>query len=311
MKVFVTRKIPEWDQLNKPLVDAGYEVEVYANNHKISREELLDAVGKGCDGLVCLLTERIDSEVLERDVNRRLKVIANYAVGFDNIDVEACKRRGIVVTNTPSDVVNESVAEFAWTMILALAKNFWPAVQFAKNAGFVGWEPDIFLGSNLTSRTLGVVGAGRIGGLVVAKAAAFGMNVLACGRKSEITFEQVLAGSDIVSLHVPLTSETKHLMDKRAFGLMKKGAILVNTARGAVIDEAELLEALKSGQLGGAALDVWENEPLPRPELLEMSNVILTPHIASATWEARRAMGELVVKNIVEVFAGRNPINNV
>ncbi len=302
-KIFVTKKIPFWEEIKKPLVEAGYELTVGG--------DLKPELEKGHDGLLCLLTDKIDEEVLAADKNKRLKIIANYAVGFDNIDVEGCKARNIMVTNTPGDEVNESVAEFTWTLIMALSNQLLPAASFAKNVGYRGWEPDIFLGQLLKAKTLGVIGTGRIGSLVAARAEAFGMKVLGYSRSSGLKLEEVLGQSDYVSLHVPLTEETKHLMNEQTLGQMKTGAYLVNTARGLVVDEVALVYALKTGKIAGAGLDVWENEPNPRPELIEMENVILTPHIASATFEARRAMGETAVKNLLEGLAGRTPVNLV
>lgn len=303
MRIFVTKKVPFWEELKKPLVDAGYELVVEGN--------LKEELEKGCDGLLCLLTDKIDEEILKYDTKKQLKVIANYAVGFDNIDVDAAKARNILVSNTPCDEVNESVAEFAWTLMLALSNQLLPAASFAKNVGYRGWQPDIFLGQLLKGKTLGVIGTGRIGSLVQARAEAFGMKVLGYSRKSGLKLEEVLGQSDYVSLHVPLSEETRHLMNEQTFGQMKQGAYLVNTARGPVVDEVALVYALKTGKIGGAALDVWENEPNPRPEFVEMENVILTPHIASATFEARKAMGTTAVKNLVEGLAGRTPPNVV
>ena len=302
-KIFVTKKIPFWEEIKKPLVDAGYELMVGG--------DIKQELEKGYDGLLCLLTDKIDGEVLAADKNKRLKIIANYAVGFDNVAVEECKARNIMVTNTPCDEVNESVAEFTWTLMLALSNQLLPAAAFAKNAAYKGWEPDIFLGQLLKGKTLGVIGTGRIGGLVQTRAEAFRMKVLGYSRSSGLKLEDVLGQSDYVSLHVPLTPETTHLMNETTFAQMKQGSYLVNTARGPVVDEVALVYALKTGKIGGAALDVWENEPDPRPELLEMENVILTPHIASATMEARMAMGKTAVTNLVEGLAGRTPPNLV
>lgn len=299
MKILVTKKIPFWEEIKKPLVEAGYELTLGK----------LDDLNETYQGLWCLLTDKITAEVLDK--GKGLKIIANYAVGFDNIDLEAVKTRNIMATNTPCDQVNESVAEFAWTLILALSNQLLPAASFAKNVGYRGWEPDIFLGQLLKGKTLGVIGTGRIGGLVQSRAEAFGMKVLGYSRSSGLKLEEVLGQSDYVSLHVPLTAETTHLMNETTFGQMKTGAYLVNTARGPVVDEVSLVYALKTGKLAGTALDVWENEPNPRPELIEMENVILTPHIASATFEARRAMGEVAVKNLIEGLAGRTPPNLV
>ena len=303
MKIFVTKKIPFWEEIKKPLVEAGYEVTVGG--------DLKQELEKGYDGLLCLLTDKIDEEVLAADKNKRLKIIANYAVGFDNVDMEAAKTRNIMVTNTPCDEVNESVAEFTWTLMLALSNQLLPAADFAKNAAYKGWEPDVFLGQLLKGKTLGIIGAGRIGSLVAAKGVAFQMKVLEFSRSSGLNLEEVLRQSDYVSLHVPLTSETTHMLNDQTLSLMKQGSYLINTARGKIVDEVALVNALKTGKIAGAALDVWENEPDPRPELLEMENVILTPHIASATFVARKAMGELAVKNIMDGLAGRNPSNLV
>ncbi|KKS32701.1 MAG: hypothetical protein UU93_C0005G0009 [Candidatus Amesbacteria bacterium GW2011_GWA2_42_12] len=303
MKIFVTKKIPFWEEIKKPLVEAGYELTVGG--------DLKQELEKGYDGLLCLLTDKIDEEVLAADKNKRLKIIANYAVGFDNVDMEAAKTRNIMVTNTPCDEVNESVAEFTWTLMLALSNQLLPAADFAKNAAYKGWEPDVFLGQLLKGKTLGIIGAGRIGSLVAAKGVAFQMKVLEFSRSSGLNLEEVLRQSDYVSLHVPLTSETTHMLNDQTLSLMKQGSYLINTARGKIVDEVALVNALKTGKIAGAALDVWENEPDPRPELLEMENVILTPHIASATFVARKAMGELAVKNIMDGLAGRNPSNLV
>ena len=232
-------------------------------------------------------------------------------MGFDNIDAVACKARNIAVTNTPCDEVNESVAEMTWTLILALTRQLRPAADFAKNVGYRGWEPDIFLGTDLKGKILGVIGTGRIGSLVATRAEAFGMKVVGYSRSSGLKLEEVLGLCDCVSLHVPLTDVTRHLMNEKTLALMKPTAYLINTARGPVVSEVALVYALKTGKLAGAALDVWENEPNPRPELLEMENVILTPHIASATFAARRKMGEVAVENLLEGLAGKTPPNLV
>jgi glyoxylate reductase len=296
-KILVTNKIPFWDELSKPLVERGDEL-------ILGRLGDLD---ENFDGLLCLLTDKVTKSVLEKA--SKLKIIANYAVGFDNVDVAYCASKNIVVANTPCDEVNEAVAEFTWTLILALSRKLEPAADFAKNVGYKGWQPDIFIGTDLKNKTLGVIGAGRIGSIVAEKAAAFGMKVVTHSRTSNTKLEEVITASDVVSLHVPLTSETRHLINAKT--KFKKDAILINTARGPVVDESGLLELLQNGLLSGAALDVWENEPHPRPELVEMPNVILTPHIASATKLARLSMGKVAVANLLAVLSGQPPLNPV
>ncbi|MBI5358734.1 D-glycerate dehydrogenase [Candidatus Amesbacteria bacterium] len=292
MKILVTYKIPFYEEVVESLKES-------VTLGKIN--DLDETYG----GMLCLLTDKITKEVLDKGKN--LKIIANYAVGYDNIDVEECKKRNILVTNTPCDEVNEAVSEFTWSLILALARQLEPAANFAKNVGYRGWEPDIFIGTDLKNKTLGVIGAGRIGSIVATKAAAFGMKVITHSRTSNTKLEEVILSADVVSLHVPLTPETRHMINSKT--IFKSGAILINTARGPVVDESGLLELLQNGSLAGAALDVWENEPYPRPELIEMPNVILTPHIASATKSARLAMGKTAVANLVAFSLGQTPPN--
>jgi len=299
VKIFVTRKLPFWEEVSKPLIEAGHEIKFVK----------LENIDETCEGLLCLLTDKITETVLAKVP--KLKIIANYAVGFDNIDLVACKNRNILVTNTPSEAVNESVAEFAWTLMLALSKRLGEASEFMRNAAYRGWEPEVFIGQNMAGKTLGVIGSGRIGGIVAKKGEGWGMKVLAYSRSSGLNLEEVLAESDYISLHVPLTPETTHLINGKTLGLLKKGAILVNTARGGIVDEEEIAEALRAGILGGYGADVFENEPNPYPELLQMENVILTPHIASATKLARIDMGKIAVKNLIEGLAGRTPPNLV
>src|SRR3989344_4603488 len=223
MKILVTYKIPFYEEVIRSLVDKGDQV-------------ILGGLGdldNTYDGLLCLLTDRITAKVIEPAL--KLKIIANYAVGFDNVDLEACKAKNIMVTNTPCDEVNEAVAEFTWTLILALSRQLENAANFAKNVGYRGWEPDIFIGIDLKGKTLGVIGAGRIGSLVASKGVAFQMKVLTHSRSTGTKLEDILAQSDIVSLHVPLTAETYHMINSKT--IFKRGAYLINTARGQVVDE--------------------------------------------------------------------------
>lgn len=310
-RVFVTRKIPFWEEVGKPLTEAGHEVVVYEHNKAITRGELAEKLKEGYDALLCLLTEKIDAELLTSDVSGRLKVIANYAVGFDNIDVPACQAKNILVTHTPSDAVNESVAEFAIVLMLALLRRVGEGAEYMRNAAYQGWEPEIFMGRDGKGLTLGVIGTGRIGSLVVKRAEGLGLKTIGYSRSLGVSLEEVLAQCDVISLHVPLTAETRHLINKKTLTAVKKRAVLINTARGPVVDEAEVAEALRAGSLGGYGADVFENEPSPYAELLQMENVVLTPHMASATVAARKSMGEIAIKNIVEALAGKVPPNLV
>jgi len=314
MKIFVTRKIPG-EHLEK-LKEAGHEVVVSEFNRPLTGEELVAAV-KGVDAILSLLTDRIDGDLMDA-AGPQLKIISNYAVGFDNIDVTGATDRGIVVVNTPSDEVNEAVAEHTWALILALARRIVESDEAVRRGGYKGWEPDIFIGVSIIGKTLGIVGLGRIGSMVARRAKGYNMTVLynkhdpdpEAEKELGVAFaslDELLAKSDFVSLHVPLTDETRHMINAETLAKMKKGSFLVNTARGPVVDERSLVEALKSGHLGGVALDVFDNEPNIDPELLAMPNTITTPHIASATFEARNKMGEMAVEAILDTLEGEKP----
>lgn len=318
MKIFVTRQIPG-DHLEK-LKEAGHEVTVSQFDRPLSEEELVEKV-KGMDGLLSLLTDRVDGDLMDA-AGPQLKIISSYAVGFDNVDIKAATDRGIVVANTPCDEVNEAVAEHTWALILALSRRIVEADESTRRGGYKGWEPDIFLGINLIGKTLGIVGLGRIGSMVARRAKGFNMTVLynkhsqdpEAEKKLGVKFaslDDLLAVSDVVSLHLPLSDETRNMFCKEIFSKMKKGSYLVNTARGACVNEHDLVETLRSGNLAGAALDVYANEPNIDPELIGMENVILTPHIASATKEARDKMGELAVGALLDVFDDTKPQNIV
>ena len=314
MKIFVTRKIPG-EHLEK-LKEAGHEVVVSDLNRPLTGEELVERV-KGVDGILSLLTDRIDGDLMDA-AGPQLKIISNYAVGFDNIDIKGATDRGIVVTNTPSDEVNEAVAEHTWALILALARRIVEADEATRRGGYKGWEPNIFLGVNLVGKTLGIIGLGRIGSMVARRARGYNMTVLYNKREPDpeaekelgvkfASLDELLAASDFVTLHVPLTDETRHMINKETISKMKKGGFLVNTARGPVVNEKDLVEGLRSGHLGGVALDVYDNEPTIDPELIGMENVVLTPHIASATTEARNKMGEQAINAILDTLEGEKP----
>jgi glyoxylate reductase len=314
MKIFVTRKLP--GEHLKELETAGHEVVISDVDRPLTEEELVEKV-KGVDAILSLLTDRIDADLMDV-AGPQLKIISNYAVGFDNIDIKAATDRGIVVVNTPSDEVNEAVAEHTWALILALARRIVEADESIRRGGYKGWEPHIFIGVNLIGKTLGIVGLGRIGSMVARRAKGYKMTVLYNKHEPDpeaekelgvkfVPLDELLAKSDFVTLHVPLTDETRHMINKDSLAKMKEGSFLINTSRGPVVEEHDLVEALRSGHLKGAALDVYDNEPNIGPELLGMENVVLTPHIASATFEARNKMGEQAVNAILDTLEGEKP----
>ena len=309
--VLVTRKLPS-SVIEK--LSAVADVDLYTGEAAIPAGELRARVA-GKDALVCLLTDPIDRAVI--DAAPALKVIANVAVGYNNIDVAYAKARGIVVTNTP-DVLTESVADFTWALILAITRRLSEGERLVRRGEWKGWALDLLLGTELRGKQLGLVGVGRIGRAVAARAAAFGVRVAYTARR-ELDFpgaepmplDRLLTSSDIVSLHVPLTPATTHLIDKRALARMKRSAYLINTARGPVVDEAALAWALQHHLLAGAALDVYEHEPVVHPDLLSLENVLLVPHLASGTTETRTAMADLAAGNVLAVLAGRPPLTPV
>jgi glyoxylate reductase len=318
MKIFVTRNVPT---TKLPWLEGeGREVVISPFDRPLTAAELIE-MGQGSDALLTLLTDHINGEVVDA-IGPQLKIVSNYAVGFDNIVVPELTSRGIVVTNTPCDEVNESVAELAWSLMMSLARRVVEADQATRQGAYKGWEPGVFLGHTFVGKTLGIVGMGRIGAMVARRAKGFQMKVLYFNRSRDekaeaelgveyADMEKLLAESDFISLNVPLTDETRHMINHDTIAKMKKGVILVNTARGPVIYEQALVDALREGHIGGAGLDVFENEPNINPELVAMENVILTPHIASATFEARERMGELAVVAINDVFEGKMPGNIV
>lgn len=316
MNIFVSRKIPG-SALDR-LASSEHEVKISEFDRPLKAEEFLERA-KGSDAILSLLTDKIDADVID-SVGPQLKVVSNYAVGFDNIKVDDATQKGVVVTNTPSDVINESVSEFAWTLMLSLAKRVVEADESTRHGGYKGWEPGIFLGVNMTGKTLGIVGLGRIGSMTARRAKGWEMRVVYNKRSRDeeaekelgvefVELEKLYGESDFISLHVPLTDETRHMINQSAFAKMKKGVLLVNTSRGAVVDEGDLVNAIRDGKVGGAGLDVYDNEPNINAELLGMENVILTPHIASATWEAREEYGRLAVDAILDTLSGKKPQN--
>ncbi|HCR35905.1 hypothetical protein A2130_00065 [Candidatus Woesebacteria bacterium GWC2_33_12] len=308
MKIFVTRKIPG----NIELLKSNNEVSISEFDRPLTPEELIEKA-KGIDAVLSLLTDKIDGEVMDA-IGPQLKVISNYAVGFDNINIKDANDRGIIVTNTPCEEVDEAVAEHTWALIAGLTRRIVEADEATRRGGYKGWEPDIFLGTSLIGKTLGIVGFGGIGQMVARRAEGYKMNVIYSKRTKDeksVDLDTLLATSNVVTIHVPLNDETRHMFNKVSFTKMKKGSFLINTARGPIVDEHDLVDALRSGHLQGAALDVFDNEPNIDPELIGMPNVITTPHIASATHEAREAMTKLAVSGILDVFASKEPVNIV
>jgi glyoxylate reductase len=311
MKVFVTRRV--FPEALMQLEKRGIAYEVNAGP-PLSEQELMERI-KDVDGLICLLSDRIDREVLE--AGERLKIVANVAVGYDNIDVNTATERGIMVTNTP-DVLTEATADLTFGLLLAVARRIVEGDKLAREGRFHGWELDFLLGTDVHGKTLGIVGFGRIGQAVARRARGFGMHILYYNRtqKSEleeelnvefVDFEELLQRRDFVSIHLPLTPETQHLFGAREFELMKPTAFLINVARGPIVDEEALVQALKAKEIAGAALDVFEHEPRVHPELLKMDNVVLTPHIGSAARETRIKMALTAVENVIAALEGRKP----
>jgi len=250
----------------------------------------------GVDALLCMLTDRIDAGMLERA--DRLKLVANMAVGMDNVDVAAARRLGIAVSNTP-DVLTDATADLAFGLLLAVARRLVWGDRLVRGAGFTGWSPTLGLGMDVTERTLGIIGAGRIGQALAERARGFRMQVLLTRRQDGVPLPELLERSDFVSLHVPLSSETRHLIGEAELRRMRPHAVLVNTARGPIVDENALVRALREGWIAGAGLDVFENEPKLAPGLAELPNVVLAPHIGSATIATRNRMAELAATQII------------
>ena len=308
--VYVTRSLPAPGIT--PLLDAGLRVIHHDHDEAPTRDELLAAVGSA-DALLCLLTERIDDDLLAAAPS--LRVVANYAVGFDNIDRAAAAARGVVVTTTP-DVLTEATADLAWTLILAAARRVVEGDTLVRSGRWTTFSPTMLLGAPVAGRTIGIVGLGAIGTAVARRAQGFGMTVLYVNRHRNlaaeaelgaqpVSLDELLARSDVVSLHAPLNDDSQHLIDAAALARMKPTVILVNTARGPLVDEPALFAALADGTIAAAGLDVFEHEPNLAPGLTELPNVVLLPHIGSATTEAREAMVRLCCDNIIAVLAGR------
>jgi glyoxylate reductase len=308
--ILVTYKLPS--SAIEPL-QAVAEVEVYRDG-VLSKDDLIKRV-KGKQGLVVAALDKIDREVI--DAGSDLKIVANVAVGYNNLDVPYARSRGIVLTNTP-DVLTEATANMAITLILAVTRRIVEGDRLVRRGEWKGFALDFMIGSDVRNRQLGIIGLGRIGLAVAEKARSFGMTIAYHNLSSRsvpayesMSFDQVLATSDIISLHVPLSPQTRHLIDRTALSRMKRSAYLINTSRGPIVDEDALAWALREGIIKGAGLDVYEEEPKINPGLLAQENVVLVPHMASATAETRAAMYDLVVRNVVNVLSGQAPITPI
>jgi glyoxylate reductase len=310
--VLVTRKLPARAM---EAIRERCDADVWDGEGAIPRDELLERL-EGKMGAITLLTERVDAEFL--DAGPDLRIVANYAVGFDNIDVEECTRRGVPATNTP-DVLTETTADLAWSLLMASGRRIAEGDRFLRTRTPWIWAPEMMLGQDVHGKTLGIVGFGRIGHAVARRAHGFGMRVIyhdvfrpSEDEERELRAEyrdldDLIAEADFISIHVALTPETRHLFGADQFRRMKNSAVIVNTSRGPVIDEGALAEALRSGDIFGAGLDVFENEPEVHPALLELQNAVVIPHLGSATVETRDAMGVLAADNLIAALEGRRP----
>jgi glyoxylate reductase len=309
--VLSTRELPE------PFDTLRTDFDVRVMGYNPSELELAAEI-PGVDALVCLVDDPVTATVIQ--AADRLKVIASYAVGVNQIDRAAAAARGIVVTNTPN-VLTDATADLTMALLLALARRIVEGDRMVRAGGFAGWSPDLLLGRDLKGKVFGVVGPGRIGKAVARRAKAFGMTVIAAGRSPRdeqdpddpprVSFEELLRRSDVISLHVPLNDETRHLFQAETFSKMKPGSLLLNTSRGPVIDEVALTRALETGPVAGAGLDVYENEPAITPALLDDDRVVLMPHAGSATVETRREMARMVVEDVRRVLTGEKPVRPV
>ncbi len=310
--IFITREIPAE---GLTLLKDNNRIELNTAERPVTREEMLAGV-KEADALLCMLTDRIDGEVVESAPD--LKIVANMAVGVDNIDVEACTGRGIVVTNTPG-VLTEATADLTWALLLAVTRRIVEGDRFMRAGKFKGWAPLLFVGGDLQGKTLGIIGMGRIGQAVARRAAGFGLRIVYYKRErlslkvekeleaAYLPLNDVVREADYLSLHLPYYGEVHHLMNRERLEMMKPTAYLINTARGAHVDERALAKHLKEKKIAGAALDVYENEPLLTPGLIGLDNLVLAPHTGSAGKSTRRIMAEMAARSIVAMLKGERP----
>ena len=313
-KAFATRALfPE----ARAILDTHFEADYWVQPGPVPRTELLGRVSD-CEALICVITERVDEELLA--VASKLRAAATVSVGYDHIDLAACTRRKVVVTNTPG-VLDDTTADLAWALLMAVARRVVEGDAWIRSGGWNGWDLDQLVGGDVHGKTLGIVGFGRIGQRMARRALGFDMPLLYASRhraaaevekelRAEfVEMDRLLGASDFVSLHVPLLPETRHLISKASLAKMKRSAFLINTTRGPVVDEAALVQALAAGRIAGAGLDVFEHEPQVHPGLRPLKNVVLTPHVGSASLETRTNMAVMAVENAVAVVEGRRPPN--
>jgi len=316
-RVLLTRRMPQ--AAREALIAAGLTVDVFEGDDPPTRAELIERA-RGCAGLITMLSDKVDGEFLDA-AGPDLKIVANYAVGFDNIDLDACRTRGIRASNTPG-VLTETTADLAWTLILAAARHAGEGDRVMRSGTWQGWEPLQLLGLELSGATLGILGAGRIGAAVARRSTGFRMKILYTDTRANeelereigaqhVEFDRLIAEADVLSLHIPLTPEARHLVGEPQFKAMKPTAVLVNTARGPIVDEAALVIALQTGEIAAAGIDVYEYEPRMTPGLADLPNAVLLPHLGSATTVTRGKMAAMAAENVVAVLAGNEPPNAV
>lgn len=315
-KIYIARKLPEpIEEMLTPF----FEVKSNPSELLEGKEEFL----KNIEGITALVTDsrvKVDEEVMNA-AGPKLKVISNYAVGYNNIDVKIATKKGIAVTNTPG-VVNNATADIAWALMFGIARRVAEGDRLIRMGEPWSWTPTFFLGRDFTGKILGIIGAGRIGNTMAKRACGFGMEIIYSDRQTNeqmekelgakrVDFETLLKEADYVSVHTPLTPETRHLISKKEFAMMKPTSILINTSRGPVVDEQALIEALKTRSIWGAGLDVFEKEPYVNPELFKLDNVVMTPHIGTATSDTRRGMATMAAQNILDIMEGKTPMGIV
>jgi glyoxylate reductase len=316
MKVFITRKIPK--EAVELLRQKKYSVKIFSQDKPVTKEQLLKEAAEA-DGIISLLTDKFNADVL--DQLKKCRVIANYAVGYNNIDISHAKRNNIIVTNTP-DILTDATADLAISLLLSCSRRIVESEKFMRKKKFIGWKPELLLGFDLKEKYFGVIGAGRIGTAAAIRAGSFGCRILYYSNSRNEQLEEktgavrmgldsLLKKSDFISIHLPLTDKTYHLLNSENLCLLKPEAILINTARGEIVDEKFLIKILKQKKIFAAGLDVYEGEPAINPYLYKLNNLVMLPHIGSATIETRREMALLCAKNVIAVLSGKKPLTPV